>query len=389
MAIRRHILLGVLPTFLPILVAPSKPAWANDDQNGFLWSNLVELTQIQIVQGMTLNVTFIAFVLGLLSYIVIFLIFRRRYIVAPELESLCAARRTLDAILNKDTEDATEPSIDNEPANNLLQSSRECLSDEEIERWYGVLPWHAASARYCAAWRLLHEAEREIAESEKHASPCRAMTVLSRLKEIEIDDKDIENVTLQLNTYVSNPDKEKARSILPWVQEGEAFLCRAEQVRIQAIQEARNKAFWLVVSAVACVFWLGLMIKASAPVLLAGAIGGLLARLSIAVQDKGTVFDYSVSWMVLFLTPLVGAIAGWFGVAIVELSIEIAASEYQGNVDLTNPNGFAFLVAFLFGWSARLFDAAANKLEGELTRTLQHGGFAKRGTGADQMSTQR
>lgn len=92
--------------------------------------------------------------------------------------------------------------------------------------------------------------------------------------------------------------------------------------------------------------------------------------------------------MVLFLTPLVGAIMGWFGVAFTELAAEMIGVPSPGEVDLTEPNGLAFLIAFLFGWSARLFDAAANKLESEFTRTMEEGGFAKGVGGADQTGAQ-
>jgi len=388
MAIRRNIILGLLATFPTFLVALSTPAPAQDKKSGFLSSYLVDATQNDSSLTVLDNPAFIAFVAGLISYILVFLIFRRLFIVAPEFESLCAARWALDAMLDKENDDINEISNQHKRARKLLEKSRKCLSDTELEG-FGVLPWRAASARYCAAWRLLHEAEREIAESEKSASPYRAVTILSRLKENKINGEESQNIFRYLDAFIKNPDQQNPESIVRWVQEGEALLCRAEQLKIQAIQEARNKAFWLIVSAFASVFWLGFMIKASAPLLLAGAIGGLLARLSAAVKDTSTVFDYSVSWMVLFLTPLVGAIAGWFGVAIVQLFVQFSGFDNKTIIDLMAPTGLAFLVAFVFGWSARLFDAAANKLEGQLTRTLEQGGVGKRATGADQMSTQQ
>lgn len=363
-----------------IFLVLSPASVAANSQEGFLWLKLSQAKSFT-------HINFLVFMIGLATYILILFLFRHIYIVKPELRALSAARQSLETLAKDYSDEQDTGSKHQKRVLDLLNQSKGLLSDKE-GIWRAVIPRWDASARFCGAWQLLHEAEREFAQSQKHATPCRAASVFLRLKASRIQDKDLKVVEQKLADFIKKPDEQHATTITPWVQQAEALLCREQQLKIQATQEARNKALWLIVSAFACVFWLGLLVTNSIALLLAGAIGGLLSRLSAAVKFKGKTFDYTVSWMVLFLTPLVGAIMGWFGVAFTELAVEMIEVANPGEISLTKPNGLAFLVAFLFGWSARLFDAAANKLESEFTRTLEEGGFAKGVGGPDQSAAQ-
>ena len=98
--------------------------------------------------------------------------------------------------------------------------------------------------------------------------------------------------------------------------------------------------------------------------LLAGAVGGMLARLRKAVKIKTSVFDYGVAWPVLFLTPFTGALAGWTGVAML-YTLHDSGVLISPNmpINLFDVNLFTTLAALMFGMSATLFDRFIEKME--------------------------
>lgn len=106
--------------------------------------------------------------------------------------------------------------------------------------------------------------------------------------------------------------------------------------------------------------------------LLGGAVGGILSRLTRALRTDTSPAQRGLSWMAMFLSPLVGALAGWAGgmllLAGYELNILIpGVKPEQLWLVLTS-------LAVLFGFSERLFTGIAEKLENNLVP-------AQKGTG--------
>jgi hypothetical protein len=68
----------------------------------------------------------------------------------------------------------------------------------------------------------------------------------------------------------------------------------------------------------------------SAGILLAGAVGGILSRLQVARQPQSfehVATDYASSWVPLFLSPVLGALAAWAGTLLLSgLQIQVGAS---------------------------------------------------------------
>jgi hypothetical protein len=104
------------------------------------------------------------------------------------------------------------------------------------------------------------------------------------------------------------------------------------------------------------------------PVLfIAGAAGGYLSRLARTLKRADVPTDYGASWTTLFLSPIVGALSGWFGILLI---VVLADSKMQvlGEAFATVKWGCPFApftlgIAFALGFSERLFDGIVSSLE--------------------------
>jgi hypothetical protein len=86
-----------------------------------------------------------------------------------------------------------------------------------------------------------------------------------------------------------------------------------------------------------------------------------------ALRREELPLDYGASWTTLFLSPLFGALAAWFGVALITLatqpSVNLLGDAFR-LVEWNTPTAPATLaVAFLLGFSERLFDAVVGAVE--------------------------
>jgi hypothetical protein len=128
-----------------------------------------------------------------------------------------------------------------------------------------------------------------------------------------------------------------------------------------------NKLIWLVGCALLFINALGLTLP-NAIVLLVGAIGGLLSRLQRSMTSTGTANDST--WGSLFLSPLTGAFSAWGGILLVILGLKFNLFGSAVNLDwqkLDEP--VALAIALLFGFSERLFDGIAGKLQNKFSET--------------------
>jgi hypothetical protein len=134
-----------------------------------------------------------------------------------------------------------------------------------------------------------------------------------------------------------------------------------------------NKTVWLT--------WLGVMLLVSLEgtrrggggLFAAGAAGGFLSRLMRAIKRVDDPADSSAYWTTLSLSPLVGALAGWTGILLVELGFKLGVlgSTFSG-VTMENGYGsFALALAFLLGFSERLFDAITQSVEDKVDKKAE------------------
>jgi hypothetical protein len=83
------------------------------------------------------------------------------------------------------------------------------------------------------------------------------------------------------------------------------------------MMEWQNKAMWMVASALLVVVVLSYVFQHEHLFLL-GAAGGLMSRMARSLFRQDVPTDYGASWTTLFLSPILGAIAAWFGIAMID-----------------------------------------------------------------------
>jgi Putative Ig domain/Abnormal spindle-like microcephaly-assoc'd, ASPM-SPD-2-Hydin len=125
----------------------------------------------------------------------------------------------------------------------------------------------------------------------------------------------------------------------------------------------QNKAVWLTGCGLLFIVTLAATLQHGG-LLLVGAVGGLLSRLSRSLQRANVPTDYGASWTTLFLSPVVGALAGWSGVLLVILAVQLNVLGPLFKTDWCNPwSPLTLGIAFLLGFSERAFDSILSQLE--------------------------
>lgn len=135
-----------------------------------------------------------------------------------------------------------------------------------------------------------------------------------------------------------------------------------------------NKAMWMITIALLLVTALAWTVSSLNPKLfLAGAIGGFLSRMMRILKEEShskNAAAYGESWVTLFISPLVGALAGWTGVLLIVVSnMGMAISGPDGGQvaqNLPNVVGdsyYALGLAILLGFSERYFDFLVSKAD--------------------------
>jgi hypothetical protein len=137
------------------------------------------------------------------------------------------------------------------------------------------------------------------------------------------------------------------------------FLNEQTDSRIAQVVGWQTKAVWL--AAIGCGLMVLLAFAAGNPVLfIAGAAGGYLSRLARALKRADVPTDYGASWTTLFLSPIVGALSGWFGILLIvvlaDSQFNVLGAAFQA-VKWAGPVApIALGLAFALGFSERLFD---------------------------------
>jgi hypothetical protein len=130
-----------------------------------------------------------------------------------------------------------------------------------------------------------------------------------------------------------------------------------------------NKMMWLVGCALLFMFALAVTFG-NAVLLLLGAVGGLLSRLTRTTAAADVPNDYGATWGSLFLSPLTGALSAWGGILLILLGLKLNVLGTALNLDWCNPYApVALAIALLFGFSERLFDSVTDQLQEKLLKS--------------------
>jgi hypothetical protein len=127
-----------------------------------------------------------------------------------------------------------------------------------------------------------------------------------------------------------------------------------------------NKTMWLIGCGLFLIASLAATLQHEV-LFLVGATGGLLSRMSRSLSRAEVPTDYGASWTSLFLSPVVGALAGWSGILLVITGVELKVLGPAINVSWYNPyHPLALGLAFLLGFSERAFDGILTQLEAKV-----------------------
>lgn len=231
--------------------------------------------------------------------------------------------------------------------------------------WGDFLFW--TRGQEITGWSRIHEFQRGTVKLFAEGSP---ETIRARLQSVELDLLDSDkthaktlagNIKDALDTDKTVADELALRALLV-----EALTYLNDQIDNDFAQLVgwQTKAVWL--AGVGCTLLVVLGFAAGNSVLfIAGATGGYLSRLARSLKRADVPTDYGASWTTLFLSPIVGALSGWFGILLLAVLSRFqvlgeAFRSIQWNCPLAP---FTLGLAFAFGFSERLFDGIISSLE--------------------------
>ena len=223
-----------------------------------------------------------------------------------------------------------------------------------------------------AGWMLVHKAEialLQAASSER---------VDARLRSAEQQLADINTaasnglasrIKIAFDTNTTSPADRKQLLV-----EALSFLYDRSDTDFATLTSWQNKAFWLTLVGVLFIVSISITDQ-HANLFLAGAAGGFLSRMMRQIKRADVPTDYGASWATLFLSPVAGALAGWFGVVIIMLladpKVGILAGPLKA-IDWNLANMAPVLgTAFALGFSERLFDGLMTQLDESIDQKKQ------------------
>lgn len=311
----------------------------------------------------------VALLLGV-GYVMLLLCVRRVWIISRNTVHLHAYADMVEARLTTEQAQQGEQSAANQaliptikkmldearaqvPAGNKQTGWRDCLTIEGV-------------GRQLAAWRMVHDADRRVTElwSRQHVKAY-ATVAKEELKAVKTPAADALSDVIAKTVDTETDHGEALRAL---VKEARGLIFEARDNYYEGLSDWQNKALWLVVVTAAIVVLIAAVLGHSTFLLL-GAVGGLLARLSKTMTAKTIGFDYGVSWSVLFLAPLVGALTGWAGVLVSGFVMELHVLNpaiTESTCALTGDTNM--VLAVLFGFSATLFEGVMSGAEAALTK---------------------
>jgi hypothetical protein len=235
-------------------------------------------------------------------------------------------------------------------------------------------PWEFlfwSRGRENAAWVASHEVERQLAAflapQERVVSYLQLthaqLRVINDPPAIAIADAISASLEAKPDPAQNATREEERRSLLG---RAIALVYEDRDKQFSTLMEWHNKASWLILAAIVIIGFLSFR-AGHAILFLAGAAGGFLSRVMRALRREDLPLDYGASWTTLFLSPLFGALAAWFGVAIITLAtqpnVKLLGDAFDV-VEWDTPHAAATLaVAFILGFSERFFDAVVGAVE--------------------------
>ncbi|MGH9453624.1 MAG: choice-of-anchor D domain-containing protein [Terriglobia bacterium] len=238
----------------------------------------------------------------------------------------------------------------------LLQNAEALVSGLQ---WPDFIFW--TRGQELAGFQRMHEAERQLVA----LLPLAPVESRMELAEQELRDANTPASVIlaeKIKDALSKAaDLERLRALL---SECLGFLDDRVDQELADLGSLHNKTTWMIGGAILIIVTLAMALQ-NAVLFAAGAAGGLLSRLSRELKRADVPTDYGASWTSLFLSPVVGALAGWTGILLVVVMTDF---DFLGTVfkkvDWCDPwAAFTLGIAFVLGFSERAFDGIVSTVE--------------------------
>jgi hypothetical protein len=242
----------------------------------------------------------------------------------------------------------------------LEQSEAPFKGKVELKSWFF---WSRGDE--ISSWMRVREAQRQAVslwpDNSTERLRVRLETCQQDLRETKKPSALVLADLIKETLILKPPDEERWKQLL---SEGLGLLYAINEDSFFLLTIWQSKSTWL--SLVACFLMQACVAAQGGGVLmLMGACGGLLSRLMRAWRGTDAPTDYGVSWTTLFLSPVVGAFAGWFGILLVSgfTNLGILNPEIIKTVSFYNDSFATLGLAFVLGFSERLFDGLVNAVD--------------------------
>jgi hypothetical protein len=224
-----------------------------------------------------------------------------------------------------------------------------------------------------AAWVALHEIERQLTaflappeyvESYLHWADGQ-LRVIASPSALGLANIISVNLSAEPTTDANvRSSRERTRKAL--LGRALSVIYAERDMTFSTLMDWHNKASWLIFAALIFMGFLAAAVGNSV-LFLAGAAGGFLSRVMRALKREDVPLDYGASWTTLFLSPIFGALAGWFGILLIEMLTSGSVNVLGDMFDIVNwydPLSPGTLgLAFGLGFSERFFDAVVGAVE--------------------------
>ncbi|MGE3469575.1 MAG: carboxypeptidase-like regulatory domain-containing protein [Vicinamibacterales bacterium] len=314
-------------------------------------------------------------VFTILAYATALLAFRHHNIVRTNRELLCAQLENIGARIPLEA-DPAQGAAAAELRTRVHEIWQAVVADLTWREWFF---W--SRGREIGAWTRLHEVERQLVTFLVPDARVieRAVTAEADLRKLGSASAtalaDRLRVTLQplLGAGAPCPPDGCVREHLKQqLAEALTLTYGESDTRFATLMEWHNKAMWMVYLALLVIMVVGLVFHHE-ELFLVGAAGGLMSRMARSLFREDVPSDYGASWTTLFLSPLLGAISSWFGIAhimwLTTMQV-LGAAEFGLNSWDRGPDAVLLAMGFALGFSERLFTSLLSAVEGKVTTGL-------------------
>lgn len=303
------------------------------------------------------------------TYLGVMLFSRWHFTAVPKRNSIKAQVEAIRKRLESEKIEAEDLGFKPSLLTATVQSIDALLNEADaklVSNWWNAFVW--SRGQELAALRLLHEAKRQLARLlpvERVRS--RLLTAIPQLTKLD----EVENAQLvkeiEEALKAAAPDEKNLRSLLLEAL-GVIYFSR-DSVSADVVSW-NNRVMWLSMTGLLLGIFIAVLVPKMSLFVLLGALGGFLSRLTRTLTMETDPTNYEGYWILLFLSPVSGALAGWGGVLLIQFLIDfnflgdIFTYSHHPNIEtITDGKTYPLVLsvsAFLLGFSERFFEQVVN-----------------------------